>query len=311
MDGRKSCILEYIFHEKPEFTTALPTAAQLACQLETEETYPQTIREGRSFVEKHLTHLRTVPRMPVGEKKAVMLHAQELWFRYEKHEEFVLRGANLTLCEGEIHALVGGNGSGKSTLLQLLAGVYPPAKGKIKKSADKRSAVLAQNPKALFLRDTVEEDLMEWASQFSYTKDEVREMMEHLGLSAVADRHPYDLSGGEMQKAALAKILLLKPDLLLLDEPAKGLDAGAKEQFQKILADLKNEGKAILLVTHDLELAAKIADRCSMMFRGEITCTSEGKSFFLDNVFYTTGVNRMTRGYLEGCVIKEDIAYVK
>lgn len=134
-------------------------------------------------------------------------------------------------------------------------------------------------------------------------------MLERFRLRDVSGRHPYDLSGGEQQKTALAKLLLLRPDLLLMDEPTKGLDVFAKRELKTVLEELRREGKTVLMVTHDLEFAAEVADRCSMLADGEIVCTDQGKEFFASNLFYTTQTNRMMRGFADRCVVPEDVAY--
>ena len=131
----------------------------------------------------------------------------------------------------------------------------------------------------------------------------------YFGLTHLLGHHPYDLSGGEMQKAALCRLLLTEPDILLLDEPTKGLDAFAKAEIAALLRRLAEAGKAILLVTHDLEFAAANARRCAMLFDGEVLCTQATHAFFLGNMFYTTAVSRMTRGLVEGCVVEEDILW--
>lgn len=134
-------------------------------------------------------------------------------------------------------------------------------------------------------------------------------MLKRFLLQGVSERHPYDLSGGEQQKTALAKLLLLQPDVLLLDEPTKGLDAFAKRELRSVLEGLRLEGKTVLMVTHDLEFAAAAADRCSMLSDGEIVCTDQGKEFFASNLFYTTQTNRMMRGFADRCVMPEDVGY--
>ena len=164
-----------------------------------------------------------------------------------------------------------------------------------------------QNPKMMFACDTLRADLLENAQAFAYTGRDVENIAQIFGLKCLLDKHPYDLSGGEMQKAAIAKLLLLKPNMLLLDEPTKGIDAFAKKELADILKKIAMDGAAVILVTHDLEFAASYADRCSLLFGGEIVCTDEGKAFFLGNNFYTTALNRITRGIVPDCVILKDV----
>ena len=150
-------------------------------------------------------------------------------------------------------------------------------------------------------------ELCELQKRFGYPDRDVDAALERFGLECLARRHPYDLSGGEMQKTALAKLLLLRPDLLLLDEPTKGIDAVAKRELAELFASLRSEGKTVLLVTHDVEFAALCADRCSMLFEGSVACDGDGHGFFAENLFYTTGINRMMRSVLPGCVTAEDL----
>ena len=142
------------------------------------------------------------------------------WFRYGRDDDWVLRGLDLDVAPGEMHALVGGNGCGKSTLLALLAGLRAPGRGSVRVGVRER-ALLPQDPKALFAEETVVDELMEWAAVGGYGEGEVREMLGCIGLAARVQAHPYDLSGGQRQLLALAKVLLVKPRLLLLDEPTK------------------------------------------------------------------------------------------
>ena len=120
-------------------------------------------------------------------------------------------------------------------------------------------------------------------------------MAEKLSVGHLLDRNPFDLSGGEGQKCALAKVLLTAPRILLLDEPTKGIDAGGKSVLREILNTLKAEGITVLMVTHDVEFAAETADRCALFFDGEILSADTPPRFFGGNTFYTTAANRMAR----------------
>ena len=276
-------------------------------------TYPFSVREGRSYLADALAHGERVAGPPPTERALpsgdVVLSARDLWFRYTRDMPFVLRGVDFNLHAGRISALVGGNGSGKSTLLSALAGVRKPERGRVVRARNLHVALMAQNPKTLFVRDRLVDDLLEWSDVGGYSLRDVNNMLERLGLEQLRARHPYDLSGGETQKAALAKILLLGPDVLLLDEPTKGLDAPAKTQIGRILSDLAlREGKAVLLTTHDLEFVSEVAHTCSMLFGHDITCTQDAHGFFVDNLFYSTPTARIARGMLDGCVTTADLA---
>ncbi len=183
------------------------------------------------------------------------------------------------------------------------------------KQADSRpsesvfSAMLPQNPKALFIEDTVYDDLSDSLSHMppDAASEQIQAIASDLRIQHLLHKHPYDLSGGEQQKAALAKLLLLQPQVMLLDEPTKGLDIYAKHDLAAILKRQSQQGKAIVIVTHDIEFAAAYTDRCAMIFNGEITCIDQAKAFFAGNTFYTTAANRMSRGILENAVTCEDV----
>lgn len=323
-DGDRDGFVRMLAKSGEALNAALPAATRMGMLLEHSSIgpdehapYPVTVREGRSYLASALAtaragrrraveHLSTARPLPPGD---VVLSAKDLWFRYAREMPFVLRGVDFDLHAGRIAALVGGNGSGKSTLLLALAGVRQPERGRISKACNLHVALMTQNPKALFVRDRLVDDLLEWSDLGGYSLSDVNDMLERFGLEQMRERHPYDLSGGETQKAALAKILLLGPDVLLLDEPTKGLDAPAKAQVGAILSDLAlREGKAILLTVHDLEFVAEFAHTCSMLFGHEVTCTQDAHSFFLDNLFYSTPTARIARGILDGCVTTSDVA---
>lgn len=237
------------------------------------------------------------------------LTLENVYFRYDRNAPDVLRGVNLQVGAGEILCLLGGNGSGKSTLLSLAAGLRKAQHGRISVLGKKIGAyggqslyqecvaLLPQDVQTVFLADTVEAELQ--GCDLSALP---------VDLSPLMKQHPYDLSGGQQQMVALARMLAQKPKLLLLDEPAKGLDACARSRLVQTLKSLKAQGMAMLIVTHDPVFAADCADRCGLLFRGEMVCAGDPRSFFSENLFYTTPVSRMTRGLLPGCVTVADAA---
>ena len=220
---------------------------------------------------------------------AILLH--DVFFRYASEQAWVMRGTDLVVAPRSIHAIVGGNGSGKSTLLQLIAGTLKPQRGRIKNSLLAKQAFLPQNAKALFVCDSVLEELEEWQHSAGYTDEEVSSLVKRFDLGALLDQHPYDLSGGQQQKLALTKLLLTKPSLLLLDEPTKGLDADSKLEIADILCRQKAVGTTIVLVTHDLSFISRVADSATMIFDGQAVCTESIKEFFTRNIFYRPRVD--------------------
>ena len=209
----------------------------------------------------------------------------EGWFRYDRATGWVLRGLDVTFSAGAVHAIVGGNGCGKSTMLSVLAKIAKLQRGRMVRGAAS-AALLPQNPKALLVAETVRDELMEWASTCGYDEDAVRERAAQLGLDGLDARHPYDLSGGQRQLLALAKLLLIGPELLLLDEPTKGLDLESRRIIARALRDHAKAGGTIIMATHDLDFAEQVADDIAMMFDGEIACMEPPADFFADNVFY-------------------------
>ena len=290
---------------------AMPAAMRIWAGTDTTLECPVTVREGRDFLRSYaaahiLSPLPAETMHPCGD---VLLRAQEVWFSYDRGLPDVVKGLELKLHRGEFLALLGGNGTGKTTSLKLLGGLLKPYRGEV--SCGGRLALLPQNPQSLFVKKTVREDLFEVFDGRKVEKEtqemRVRRAVALCRLEALLDRHPYDLSGGEQQRAALCKVLLLEPEILLLDEPTKGLDAEFKQQFAGILAALTARGVAVLMVSHDVEFCARYAHRCALFFDGNIVTQSTPRSFFSGNCFYTTSANRMARELLPEAVTVEDV----
>ncbi|MBR4448707.1 MAG: ATP-binding cassette domain-containing protein [Treponema sp.] len=218
---------------------------------------------------------------------------RNLSFRYGPKEEEVLSDLNIVIRRGEIFAGVGANGSGKSTFLKLLCGLKKTTAGKIKIAKDASIFLLPQNVKNIFTCRTVRDELLEcgWDGVTGAGTSENNFLID----SALLDRHPYDISGGEMQKLALQKILLKKPDIILLDEPTKALDNAFKIEFASILKKLAASGITVILVCHDLDFCEMVADRVSLFFEGQLVGTAGAEEFFAGNNFYTTAKNKLLR----------------
>lgn len=220
-----------------------------------------------------------------GFSSAPAVDVRGVWARYERDADWVLRGLDISVATGEVHALVGGNGSGKSTLLALMAGVRRVNRGALRVIPTKK-ALLPQDPKALFACECVEDELMEWTGIGAYGAAEAQAMLSRLDLASCAERHPYDLSGGQRQLLALGKVLLVGPQLLLLDEPTKGLDCTARKEVARLVDEARRGGATIVMATHDFEFASAVADRMSLLFDGEVACTEPVDEFFRNNLFY-------------------------
>ncbi|CAI6086881.1 ABC transporter ATP-binding protein [Cohnella sp. JJ-181] len=248
---------------------------------------------------------------PASDAPSDVLSCRELTYRFERELPDVLRGLSLQVREGELLAVLGGNGAGKSTLLQLMAGLRKPQRGKIAIAPGRRLGYLAQNPMLYFSSDTVREEFSRAAEDAGYkggaAAAEIARWTDAFGLGELADRHPHDLSGGQQQKLALALVLLPRPDILCIDEPTKGLDPVAKEAFAALLRQLREDGMTIVMVTHDAEFAARHADRCALLYGGEIAAEAEPPLFFGGNYFYTTAVNRAVRHRYPDAVTAEEV----
>lgn len=287
---------------------------------------PLNVREGRCFLEKysevHELNPNVIPKSS-GHKEAfeTAVEINDAWFRYEKNLLDVIKGLNIKIAKGEFAALVGGNGAGKTTALSLMSGLNVPYRGEVRIFGEDISdiknlhcgvvGVLPQNPQTLFVKKTVYLDLEEILSDLKLSADErerrIKNMAELCRIEELLHRHPYDLSGGEQQRAALAKVLLTEPKILLLDEPTKGMDANFKEIFADVLDDLKIGGATVVMVSHDIEFCAEHADLCAMFFDGGITSEGTPREFFAGKNFYTTAANRMARTRLPEAVLTEDV----
>ena len=300
---------------------ALPTPVRVFFSADGEGTCPLTVREGRTWLTKTFadrkltdTEPEMEPVMTTGEAPALKL--KEVWFRYEKDSPDVLQSMDLTVPKGSMFAIVGGNGAGKSTTLKTIAGICKPYRGSVEifgKNIKKYKAgelfrdcvgMLPQDPKSLFVKRTVREELEEMNGE----GEKIREIAELCQISHLMDKHPYDLSGGEQQRTALAKVLLTEPRLLLLDEPTKGLDNFFKIRLAEMLCKLKERGITIVMVSHDVEFCAEYADLVSMFFDGQILTTDTPRRFFGQNSFYTTAANRMSRCVFRNAVTADDVA---
>ncbi|MBQ8264631.1 MAG: ATP-binding cassette domain-containing protein [Oscillospiraceae bacterium] len=309
----------------------LPAVVKIALAAGEKADLPVTVREGRLWLESRLGEpaAETNARKPKEKKKKApeentVLSARDLWFRYERNGEDVVRGLDMTVNEGELYALLGGNGVGKTTLLKLITRQVKAQRGtvaiggrRLETLSDKELfhnniSLLPQNPQALFTEITAREELIEALSDIKLPEDEklarVNEMLEAMELSPLRENHPYDLSGGEQQRLALGKILLRKPKILLLDEPTKGLDPFFKRKLAQIFTGLKSDGVTILMVSHDIEFCAEYADRCALAFDGGIVAAGVPKEFFAGNSFYTTAANRLAGSWFPDAVKWEEVA---
>lgn len=290
---------------------ALPTPTKIYYSLGNNSgNCPITIRDGHKWLEKQQINEHFEFK---SEKNRIntepILELKDVWFRYEKNSDDILKGLSFKVHENEFYAIVGGNGVGKSTALSVISKINKPYRGKVFINDDTKVAVMPQNPQSLFLKKSVLEELYDavFDVEKEKRKNEIEYVMKLCELDNLLENHLYDLSGGEQQRVALAKMLLRKPDLLVLDEPTKGFDACFKRKLAMILKSLQKNGMTVLMVTHDIEFCAEYADICAMFFDGNIVSEAPPRKFFAENNFYTTSAKRMADGIIENAVLDKDV----
>lgn len=322
-----------LYRRESRMFDAMPTPVRIYYELENKGKCPLTVREGGDWLSalfrEEPPRIRSLSEISLGREKAVsektekestVLYMKNLWFRYERDMPDVLKGVNFKAPRGRLSAIAGGNGTGKSTLLKAACGICRPYRGRIyihDKPLEKYRksdlfkgciAMLPQDPQSLFVKESVWEELLEMIKTQDGTAEErLINVAELCDIKQLLKKHPYDISGGEQQRTALAKVLMTRPDILLLDEPTKGLDSLFKRKLAKILKELNKEGVTVVMVSHDIEFCAEYADSISMFFDGKVITTDTPERFFTGNSFYTTAANRMSRHLFSGAVTGEDV----
>lgn len=326
-DGKPKEVGDAIKEKNHRMFWAMPSPMRIYAGVQSDLECPITVREGRfwldTLISKGLEMKEVSYKEEENPSEEVVLEIKDAWFKYEENLPDVVKGLSLQVKKGELLAIMGGNGTGKTTTLSLLSGTQIPYRGEVylegksldeipnKDRFDKLLGVLPQDPQSLFVKKTLQEDLYEMlkGKKISQEKKDfnVGKVTYLCDLKDLLHRHPYDLSGGEQQRAALAKVLLLEPEILLLDEPTKGLDAEFKQQFAAILNNLIETGVTIVMVSHDIEFSAEYATRCALFFDGDLVTEGTPREFFAGNSFYTTAANRMARHEIEDAVTVEDV----
>ncbi len=330
---------EIIMHDNPykvgenlkkinhDMFLSMPTALQIFAGVNSDLTCPLTVREGRQWLSniskgKDIIS-RKIEKNEEFNSTEKALTLKDVWFRYSRDGKDIVSGVSMELYKGEIFCIMGGNGTGKTTTLSLISTILKPYRGKININDSDNSkvkkeelfnellGVLPQNPQSIFVKKTVKEDLELMVKNKKISKEEKEKMVydvaKKVEIETLLDSHPYDLSGGEQQRASLAKVLLLNPKILLLDEPTKGMDSCFKHKFGEILKKLQKDGVSILIVSHDVEFCAVYANRCALFFNGNIVAQGSTRTFFSGNSFYTTSANRMSRHLFENAVLVKEV----
>lgn len=310
-----------------EMFYGLPSVMKIYSEVKPIGKCPLSVREGREWLENLLQDKEQKMVVDSLHKKKIekgIIHISDVYFRYDKKSDEILRGLNLDVKEGELYCLLGGNGAGKSTTLKAVTRIIKPYRGEItvdglninkasnKELFNKRLGMLPQNPQSLFTEITVEEELYEALYYVKISDEEkiekVNKILELLQIENSRESHPYDLSGGEQQRLALGKILLLNPKILLLDEPTKGLDPFLKRTLGKLFKELQRNGVTIFMVSHDIEFCAEYADTCGLFFDGNIVSEGSAKGFFAGNSFYTTASNKIARKWFPEAITYKEVA---
>lgn len=340
-DGKVICndtnykVVDILSRDKNhKMVKSLPTPSKIYNQLngylEGASKSPLTVKDCRQWLNDSMDEVAikklddSETEINISKKdREIAIELKDVYFQYNKISEPTIRDLSFKVYKGEIYSILGGNGTGKSTTLSLVARQRKPQRGKIfinnieikkynnKSLYENNLALLPQNPQSLFVFETVKEDLEEVLilqnKDREYIDKEVKRISKLLDIEHLLEHHPYDLSGGELQRAGMAKVMLLNPKIILLDEPTKGLDAYCKEEIGKMLMKLRDMGVTIVVVSHDIEFSARYSDRCAMFFDGSIVSEGTPREFFLGNNFYTTVSNRIARNIFEDTLIYEDV----
>lgn len=302
-DGTPSDVGALLKNRNDAMYLAMPTPMRVFSSVDSEKKCPVTINEGREWLRSVYDECCVIQSKKYSHSEDIAVELKDVFFRYEKSLPDVLNGVSEKIYRGELFAVVGGNGTGKTTCLKTISGIIKPYRGKVK-LISKKVSQLPQDPGTLFIGSTVMEDLEDAAGK---NKKKIYDIAKLCGIDELLSRHPYDLSGGERQRAALAKVLLCDPDILLLDEPTKGLDPFFKKKLADILFDLKEKGITIIMVSHDIEFCAMYADRCAMIFDGAIITSGTPRDIFLKNRFYTTAAVKMSEGIIDNALTADDL----
>jgi len=268
---------------------------------------PLTVKEGRMELRK-VAYLGNIENTECKTNKDCLnsgvVQIKNLHFTYENGNQ-ALKGVNLTVFKGEILGIMGENGGGKSTLLNNISGLLKPVKGSV--SVKGQVGYLSQDPNDYLFNDTVYKELKFTLDNMNIRDySRINNILKDLDIFEYKDRNPRDLSCGEKQRAALASMLVMEPDILLLDEPTRGLDRSLKNKLKDIILDLKNEGKTIILVTHDVEFVGELCDRVCLIFDGIVAQVGSKYDVLTSGIYYSTQINKLFSGHIDNVVTLED-----
>ncbi len=286
----------------------VPPLIQVAKELEWRP-LPLTIKEGLPFARhlsaylQHKQDSESNNHSPDMAPKAVV-DVRDVWFSYNGHE--ALTGLSLSVAQAEFVALMGRNGSGKTTLLKHIVGLLRPDRGRVElwgenirgrdvEDLASRIGYVPQNPGSVLFADTLRDELDFTRRSHGLPTGGYDNLLQRLHLSDFADSYPRDLSGGERQRAAMAAILVADPDVILLDEPTRGLDYEQKQSLAQFLRALQGEGKTVLMSTHDVELVAQCADRVAILGEGEIVVDGPTREVMSNSMVFSSQISKLFR----------------
>lgn len=267
---------------------------------------PLTVKDGRKqiseMIKKDGMLRKELAFKP--QKEQCVINIKKVSFIYDSGNQ-ALRNISLEINKGEFLGVMGQNGSGKSTLLKVISGLLEPTKGKV--SIEGKVGYLSQNPNDYLFSHSVYEELKS-TLDINKIKDYTRinDILNQLNLDHLKEINPRDLSGGEKQRVALASIMVLEPEIILLDEPTRGLDRKLKDALGNILKAYQEKGKTIIIITHDTEFVAKFCTKACMVFDGTIIQVGCKYEVFSSGIYYTTQMNKLFNGYIDNILTIED-----
>lgn len=273
---------------------ALPVYVRAYSEICGGDRCPRNMNEAKSWIkgfDKSLSIYKT--DVSLSDDDAVL--GKDMWLRFDKNGRDVLRGVNITVKKGELTCIFGANGSGKSTLFKALCGLKKCYDGKVQVVGSK--ALVSQNPLDVLSSSTI-------AGEF---KDADNDILDVFEIKKLMDRHPYDLSGGEVKRVVLAKALMLETDILFLDEVTTGMGEYYKEKLAMVLKHRKKNGLSVILSSHDLEFCARHGDTCNLLFNGRIAAKGKVRDIIRDNEYYTTKARILAKDVWDCAVTDKDV----
>lgn len=280
---------------------------------------PTTVKEGRDIIKN--CEFEDLKEEKLNFKEVIM-EVEKLNFEYERGYK-ILKDLSFKLHKGEIMTVMGENGAGKSTLFKIIAGMINKYKGKIfidnkniksskLKERIKKIGYLSQNPNNYFGRKTVFEEVAYTLKNIGeYEEERVNQVMEILNINHLKDKNPRDLSGGEKQRVAIACTLITDPEILILDEPTRGMDAEAKENLGGIIKSLAEGGKSIVIITHDSDFAGNHSHSIMLMFNGEIVANGSAMDILNNSMYYSPQISKIFKNKCNVISSKKAIKLLK